>query len=159
MVSLLSGVEVPFDRVTSSRVREFDAYWRSKIRGGSMPRREDIDPAEITSLLPFLVMVDIEHNPFRIRYRLCGTLVSFYDEELTGKYLEELRNTTQEEIALIAGFYRAAVFVSRPVYVAITGRSRQTGSPIAIAGGIWPLSSDGAQIDKCVAIEEFPGLT
>ncbi len=158
MVILLSGTELAIEQVTSPRVRRFDAYWRSKTRNGRFPRREDIDPAEIKPLLPFLVMVDVEFDPFRIRYRLCGTMVSYYDEELTGKYLEDLHNTSDEEVELIAGFYRSAVFDRRPVYVTISGRSRQTGAPITIAGGIWPLSSDGVRVDKCAAIEEFPGL-
>ena len=161
MVSLLSGTEISFDQVTSRRVRQFDAYWRSKLRegiDGILPRREDIDAAEIKPLLPFLVIVDIEAGPFRVRYRLCGSAVSYYDEELTGKYLEDLRNTSPDEIDLIRQFYHTAVFQRRPVYARVSGRSRQTGNDLTLVGAIWPLSSDGQRVDKCAAIEDFPGI-
>jgi hypothetical protein len=165
MMKFLDGIEIPFDRVKSARVRRLDDYWRSKLRaaggGGDdaiLPHRDDIDAAEIKPLLPFLVIVDIEPDPFRVRYRLCGSMVSYFDEELTGKYLEDLRNTSPEEIHLIRQLYRAVVLERRPVYAQISGRSRQTGNQISILGAIWPLSSDGHRVDKCMAIEDFPEI-
>jgi hypothetical protein len=38
-------------------------------------------------------------------------------------------------------------------------RFRQTGNLISTEGVIWPLSMDGVMVDKCAAIEHFPGLS
>lgn len=38
-----------------------------------MPSRADIDPAEIITFLPGVILVDIGRDPFRLTYRLVGT--------------------------------------------------------------------------------------
>src|SRR5438874_31119 len=49
------------------------SYWES-IRGDrAMPRRGDIDPAEIPRLLPFVMLVDVSADPLDFRFRLVGT--------------------------------------------------------------------------------------
>src|SRR5215469_10675803 len=49
------------------------SYWES-IRGGrAMPRRSDIDPAQILRLLPFVMLVDVLAMPLDFRFRLVGT--------------------------------------------------------------------------------------
>jgi hypothetical protein len=49
------------------------SYWES-IRGGrAMPRRSDIDPAQIPRLLPFVMLVDVLVDPLDFRFRLVGT--------------------------------------------------------------------------------------
>ena len=159
MKNILSIVEIPIDQVTSTRILRFDAYWRSKLRDGALPRRDDIDAVEIKSLLPFLVIVDIEADPFRVRYRLCGSMVSNYDEELTDKYLEDLRNTSPEDIEALRQLYRTAAIQRRPVFGQMSSSpSRRTGNLLQVVGAIWPLSSEGQRVDKCAAIEDFPSI-
>jgi hypothetical protein len=150
--------EIPFAELRSEPARSFDAYWRSKHRGTVLPGRQDIDPAEILDILPVFILVDIEEEPFRVRYRLCGTRVSLLDEELTGRYLDELRNTPPDEKERVLSLYRIAFEERRPVYLRSIGASQQTGNPLAMEGAIWPLSSDGQRIDKCAVVEDFPDL-
>jgi len=52
-----------------------------------------MDPVEITPrLLPWMMLLDVEHAPRRFRYRLIGTrLVEVMDRDLTGHYLDALR--------------------------------------------------------------------
>jgi hypothetical protein len=150
--------EVAFGDLTSQAVRRFDAYWRSKRRGDRLPRRQDIDPSEIREILPFFILVDIEAQPFRIRYRLCGTRISLLDEEMTGRYLDELRNTPSDEKLRFEEIYRRVCSERRPIYIHSSTRSRQTGNLLMMEGAIWPLSSDGNRIDKCAGIEDFPDL-
>ena len=44
-------------------------YWNSRA-GGLVPQRNDIEPADIKPLLPFLYIVRYERDPFRVRYIL-----------------------------------------------------------------------------------------
>jgi len=51
-----------------------------------MPSRADIDPVDIPNFLPNVILVDMEHDPFRLRYRLVGTgIVSKCGFDLTEK--------------------------------------------------------------------------
>ncbi len=66
-------------------------YWRKCAGDRDMPMRSDLNPSDIPHLLPFVSLIDIEHDPLRYRIRLAGTrLYDIYDGEITGKYVEEL---------------------------------------------------------------------
>ena len=56
-----------------------------------MPARVDIEPAQLASVLPLLVLIDVEKDPFRFKVRLMGSEnVKVLGEDMTGKYLENL---------------------------------------------------------------------
>ncbi len=78
--------EIVRDIPAIGRLRD---YWES-LNNGRPPERNLIDPKAITDLLPYMLLVDFESEPFRIRYRLTGTKV---DEttgyNITGRYLDE----------------------------------------------------------------------
>lgn len=150
--------EVALGDLKSEPVKRFDAYWRSKCRGDVLPRRQDIDPSEILDLLPFFILADIETQPFRVRFRLCGTRVSLLDEELTGRYLDDLKNTSADEKQRIQLMYERVCSERQPVYMRASNLSQQTGNLLRLEGAIWPLSSNGSRVDKCAAIEDFPDL-
>ncbi|NBC34563.1 MAG: PAS domain-containing protein [Alphaproteobacteria bacterium] len=50
-------------------------YWRGKMRDGRLPARAALDPIEIPSLLPYVILIDIRRDPFDLVYRLAGTAV------------------------------------------------------------------------------------
>jgi hypothetical protein len=150
--------EVALCDLKSEPVMRFDAYWRSKCRGDALPRRPDIDPSEILDILPFFILADIEAQPFRVRFRLCGTRVSLLDEELTGRYLDDLKNTSADDKVQIQAMYERACSERRPLYLRASNPSQQTGNLLRLEGAIWPLSSDGVRVDKCAAVEDFPDL-
>src|SRR5690554_2118121 len=78
-------------RCRSVLVRELHGLWISKRRYNELPRRADFEPAEMKRLLPNLLILDIEENPFRARYRLVGTkVVAASGFDFTGRYLDEL---------------------------------------------------------------------
>jgi hypothetical protein len=66
------------------------AYWESKRNGRSMPRRSDIDPAELTGMLPNIMLVDVVDDARRFVYRLVGTgEVQVRGQDPTGKSVRE----------------------------------------------------------------------
>src|SRR4029453_6278641 len=54
-------------------VREVADYWRSKCADRVMPKRADIDPAELKAYLPSITLVDVVPDERRFVYRLVGT--------------------------------------------------------------------------------------
>lgn len=77
--------------VTSGRIRELASYWEAKRAGRAMPVKREIDPAEIKSLLPYLMIAELHRgDTLRIRYRLVGTEAARYaEEDYTNLWLDE----------------------------------------------------------------------
>jgi len=74
-------------------------YWLKKKGDREMPRRADIHPDEIVGLLSGIVLVDVEYDPVRFKFRLVGTdVVHALGQDLTGRYLDEFlsRATIQD---------------------------------------------------------------
>jgi hypothetical protein len=72
-------------------LRDLYAYWHGKKGDRKMPSRPDICPTEIIDLLPKIVLIDVEHEPQRFRFRLVGTdVVNVMGQDATGKYLDDL---------------------------------------------------------------------
>ncbi|PJK30086.1 PAS domain-containing protein [Minwuia thermotolerans] len=78
-------------------------YWNDKRGGREMPARADIDPQELRRHLGNLILIDIEHEPTRLRYRLIGTRITgLMGRDSTGKYYDEIY-----EPELLASIYRS----------------------------------------------------
>lgn len=78
-------------QVHSASIRALFAYWQSACTNGVPPRRTEIDPSAIKPALPYILLGDIEPEPFRVLFRLVGTLVAdFSRQDFTGRYLDEL---------------------------------------------------------------------
>ena len=71
------------------------AYWQAKqaARGdGRLPGRQHIDPVEMATFLPYVVLFDVVRAAadYRFRHRLTGThFVEIFGREVTGLYIEE----------------------------------------------------------------------
>lgn len=67
------------------------AYWLAKRGSRPMPRRADLDPAEIPApLLPGITLVDVVADSRRYVYRLVGTMeVEVRGHDPTGKSVAE----------------------------------------------------------------------
>lgn len=73
--------------------RHFFDYWHRQAAGRRMPERADIKPHHIPRHLPFVSILEIEHNPLNFRFRLAGTqLRTVYDQEMTSHSLSDLGN-------------------------------------------------------------------
>lgn len=73
----------------SAKVRAFRDHWRSLCGDRPMPPRGALDPLDMTSLLPHVVLVDVLREPLRFRYRLIGTFVTgLAERDVTGRLLD-----------------------------------------------------------------------
>ena len=151
--------DIPLSEVGSAPIRGFDAYWRGKTKDGRLPARDDIDPAEIVPLLPDIVLLNVEWEPFRCRVRLRGTRAEqFRPVEQTTKYLDE---------GTVFDPGRREDYIAEMKFVATSRRpafaqdwmTTRFGAVRDIFAGIWPLASDGTKVDMLVVIEDFAGLS
>jgi len=133
-------------------IKQLHDYWTLCRGNRAMPRRADIDPADIRHLLPNIYLVDIERTPFRVRYRVVGTsAVEWQGHDFTGYYLDELRFNKPGEILAL---YRRAAEEKGPAFRSTTW-PMPNGITRAVETGIFPLSEDGEHVSQCLAIEDF----
>lgn len=144
------------DQIESRLIRQLFLYWQSKCRDGRLPRRADIDAAEIPRLMPNILIVDVEYNPFRVRYRLAGTkIVQATGFEITGKYLDEIVLPDDEGPFLES--YQTACTTKTPIIARIKWHLAEevTGEYDAC---FLPLSDDGETVNKVLSMECYESI-
>ncbi len=83
--------------------------WESLRQDGYLPRKLDFSPEHIRpATLPLLMLLDVEHDPMRFRYRLTGTEVErLHNRNFTGIYVDE-QNPKSLRDKLIEDYTRLA---------------------------------------------------
>ncbi|HVJ43405.1 MAG TPA: PAS domain-containing protein [Dongiaceae bacterium] len=143
------------DRVTMPLVRQLHEIWQAKRTGTALPRRADFDPLDLKSVLPNLMIVEPEPEPFRLRYRLVGTKIARVSGfDFTGRYLDEiLRPGLPDDWH---HYYRVSYENRRPVYGLINSPTRD-GDSFIYEFGIFPLRLGGDRVEQFFSLEDFGG--
>lgn len=144
------------DRCSGTLIHDLHRYWSGKRGDRAMPARADIEPGEIKHLLPNLLVVDLEAEPFRVRYRLLGTkVVAESGIDFTGRYLDEmLPADTEDEWETC---YRLVWREKRPIFGSTTVPTLG-GETFTYEFGIHPLGVDDGMVTQCVSIEDYGQL-
>jgi hypothetical protein len=122
-------------------------YWLVKRGDRAMPARSELDPAEISALLPYLTILDKVDGQFR--YRLHGTAAAReIGRDLTGGIVGSYVSTPESAAAMRAVCER--VFArAHPVFS--TGEFRvKPDRTHNMSVLILPLSDDGVTVNKAV---------
>jgi hypothetical protein len=126
-------------------------YWNSKRGARSMPRRADIDPAEIPSrLLPFLSLIEPVADERRYVYRLMGTAeVQVRGFDPTGKSVYEgfLAPVVDDAISRYDIVVATRAPHLDPVPFKLDGAQYQTQEAIFL-----PLSDDGVSVNRILVL-------
>lgn len=137
----------------SPRLTALYRYWRTRC-AGALPCRGDVDPAEIKSLLPYVMIVDIHRAPFRVYYRLVGTAVAhFSGMDFTGTFLDELAFDicgTSDLLSAYQSVCEARTPGSGMAFAQITNQSA-----LDVEYLICPLQNAAGQITQCLVIEDY----
>ena len=132
-------------------VRTLHRWWRDRC-AGDIPDRADLDPADLKPLLPNLFLIDVEHQPFRIRYRLAGTRVTeVTGYDITGHYLDNLLPADASEPWV--EHYRTAYRTRQPLFGAVNAPTRR-GGYFTYEFGLFPLRNGGTAVEQFVSIED-----
>jgi hypothetical protein len=142
--------EFEFDRgrIRSPYLRMLFDYWEGLRAGRVAPEASEIDALDMPrSALPFVILVDLEQNPLRARYRLVGThstQVAGWD--YTGKYADEIGmpNTLMEEVMEDFTFALA----KRPMYANYEWPLRNKTGIVKVEMIQLPLLTDGV-VTRC----------
>ena len=88
------AVAAPLDQLSHPEHVWLYDYWRGRRPDGSLPSRQDLDPADFPkNILPRIAVIAVEQvdGRFTYRYRLAGTeIVARAGRDATGKTFEDL---------------------------------------------------------------------
>ena len=149
-----SRFDLALSEMTSDMIQQFHRHWLQICSNGRLPKRADIDPANFRRILPNVILAELERDPFRVRYRLCGTKVVEFCGNLTGRYLDEIPSGNVWSIAAYLRQYQICAAEGRPAF-SFDWMVGQFGTRHPFQTGIWPLSNDGRTVDLCIAVEDY----
>ena len=126
-------------------------YWRGKAGNRSMPARGDLDPVlDMPEITPHMWILDVEHDPIGLRYRLVGTqIVANYGTDLTGKRLDEIDLGADRDAILRE--YAATLESKVPRYSRHQIEISETGRYLVYERLLLPLSDDGETVNMVLA--------
>jgi len=117
------------------------------------PRWSDVQPGDIKSLLPYIMVVDVLEQPFDVRYRIVGTaVVEAFGYDFTGETLR-LPESDLETVAWLDVYQefvgrRGPCFAQYKVPMSLR-------EALVVDVGVFPLSSDGAKVDRLIELEDW----
>ena len=144
------------------------SYWKAKRGDRLMPSPDDLRPAEFAPLMPYLLVLQVDHDPFDLTYRLFGenVAISFGVNSGGRRVLEaypDNPNLNQE----LFRFYSYIAAERRPF--AAAGTMQVAGDKVVRTEGVYmPLSYDGYRtnrilgcsmkydVDRCDFLDDDP---
>jgi hypothetical protein len=142
-MSELNPVEPAAESIRSARLRALLRYWAEKSAGLAIPFRRQIDPTEIPSILPIVLLADV--TPAGARMRLLGT-------EATSAYGRETRNYLVSDIQLgefTVSWQDAFLRVMQSARPACAAGTYLRGTELCrVETVLTPLTEDGSSISQ-----------
>ncbi len=145
------------------KLRRLNDYWRSIHPRDGLPGRQHLDPLAIPDILPHLWLMDVQRGPFRLKYRLLGTLlVEWIGKDHTGRWLDEVHPHVLESADPLAQGTGALPRLKSVVDTGVPNWRR--GKPtlflahkdfVEIERLVLPLASDGRNVDVLIAATVF----
>jgi hypothetical protein len=140
--------------IRSDMVAGVESCWEGLKRNRLFPARQDIDPFLFQAWLPYISIVELQGDPFRVFYRLVGTEVArFGQEDFSYKWL----NDTSWEPAIKDAnleIYRRLCKARSPIFGLSKIEWEEQENPL-FEWGVFPLSNDGQTITHCLSVDDF----
>lgn len=132
-------------------VRHMFAYWYALRPPSGLPGRQHFDPIDVVPLLPGVWLLDIQKQPFRLRYRLVGTRVTeSIGRDVTGMWMDE----AHPDALQVPGYfdrYRAVVETAQPSWRKGRARLYIHQDYSTLENIFLPLARDGRAVDMILA--------
>lgn len=134
------------------RIVRLYAYWCARRGERALPARADLDPAEFAYVLGNLVLMEVQREPLRFRYRLHGVNLVMRDGyDMTGRWLHD--HPEPEYRTRIEQTYGEVARTARPAHgvrdIVVDGRMRRYESLVL------PLGHDGTTVDMILGAQVY----
>ncbi|MEI6559075.1 MAG: PAS domain-containing protein [Rhodospirillaceae bacterium] len=141
------------DDLASGRLISLRDYWRARRGTRPWPLRSDIDPVDIPALLPGVMLIDVETEPQRFRFRLVGTrMVEVFGQDPTGKYLDQPWHR-RETASLLAPLRRTVASAGPAAVCGIV--AWDNGASVDIEWLFLPLGNASGRVSMILAGADF----
>jgi len=137
----------------SPRIPRFQSYWEARRpTQHRIPLRSELNPTELRELLPNIVILEVEQNPIRFRYRLVGTrVVEFNRQDFTGLYLGAIGWDEEQQLVDICS---RVVSTQEPLY-GFYSWTLKNGTIGKCEFGVFPFSHNGNTVTQLFGIEDY----
>ncbi len=152
----LEGVVCFVDRseIRSRMIADAEAIWNGLKRGNRFPTRQSIDPLEFRAMLPYVSLIELHDNPFRVFYRLIGTEVArFAEEDFSNKWLHETDWEAKYKAVNLA-IYKRLWDTHAPVFGLSTVEWDKIKEYV-FEWALFPVAADGETITHCLSVDDF----
>ena len=139
--------------ITSKLIAGLEGKWNALRGGRAMPRRDEVDPVELVPWLPYISMMELHHDPFRVRYRVVGTEVArVVGEDFSNRWLDET-GWGDDAIALNRLLYERVAESGAPQF----GLSTVTwqGKPDHVFQWVLFPLGDGERVTHCLSLDDL----
>jgi hypothetical protein len=139
--------------ITSTLIVGLEGHW-NKMRGDrAMPRRDEIDPVELLPWLPYISIVELHYEPFRVRYRVVGTEVArIVGEDFSHRWLHET-GWGEDSIALNRLLYERVAESPAPLFGLSVVNWQGTPDHV-FQWALFPLGT-GEAITHCLSLDDL----
>jgi hypothetical protein len=140
--------------ITSDKLADIFTAWKQLAGDRFAPRREEITPAKLRTLLPWIWIVDVVGEDFR--FRIAGDrIIEYLGTRHAGKMLSELRGPAFFE--LMQALFEYGVRYKRPVAHGPLRSSHAKREHFEAEVLVLPLSDDGERVTGlCGGFESWP---
>ncbi|MCE9650427.1 MAG: PAS domain-containing protein [Parvibaculum sp.] len=145
--------------LTDPMVLEMLNYWYAKRGERLMPSPSDMNPVDFARHMPHLMMIQVDHDPFMLTYRLVGEEVAHsHGVNLRGRPVLDVNERAPHLGAVLHELYKAVAALRRPVGVGgnmkFAGRGHMT-----FEAAYMPLSVDGERTDRIFTATSYRPLS
>ena len=123
-------------------------YWNAKRGDRLMPSPDDLRPAEFARIMPHLILLQVDHDPFDLSYRLFGEQVAIsFGVNSGGRRVLDAYPERPNLCRELFRFYSYIAMERRPFAAAGTMEIAD-GKTVGTEGVYMPLSRDGKRTDR-----------
>lgn len=145
------------DQAQFAKTRALFGYWQ-RLQASGRPARASLDAVEMKPYLANLLTGNIEPGPFRVLYKLVGTMVADYSQyDFSNRYLDELTYSGRDDVDW-ESCYRHVHSNRRPIVGQCSLRGAAGRVIASYEYAILPLWRDDDPAGSFVAIEVYDGI-
>jgi len=146
-----------FARLDSAAQRRLYSHWCEKAKGRQLPGREDLDPAALKDLSPWIGEIEVTRAESRLQFRYCRAgkaIVKARRADPSGKSFEEVHPAS--ELAMLRVTHIQVVAKKRPALTDVS-ETAPSGALLEDERLILPLATDGELVDGLLYLADYDG--
>lgn len=145
--------------LTDPMVLEMLNYWYAKRGDRLMPAPGDMNPVDFARHMPHLMMLQVDHDPFRLTYRLVGEEVAHsHGTNYRGRQVLDIDERIPRFGTMLHELYKAVATLRRPIGVGGTMEFAGRGH-MSFEAAYMPLSVDGERTDRIFTATTYKPLS